>query len=140
MTVLGQANLELGKIKDDCLWYFIDASKKCNNEEVRLKIFDKLSRVYFYYGFSSSGIKVCEEALTIINQSIEVNNYTSVNFLTFDPSLRIAQFWRREGDYEKTQKALEDVRWVIEFLTCVYKISLNLLTANIFESGPMPTP
>ena len=63
MTVLGEANLELGEI-NNAVWYFQEASKECYNYDVQLKIFDKLSRLLYFYGISSDGIKICQEAVS----------------------------------------------------------------------------
>ena len=112
MTVLGEANLELGEINNS-VWYFQEASKECYNEDVQLKIFDKLSRLLYFYGISSDGIKICQEAVSdinqggLINQSIEVNKFISVRVLLFDPYIRMAHFLRRERLFKKAKTFLE---------------------------------
>ena len=100
MTVLGEANLELGEI-NNAVWYFQEASKECYNDEVQLKIFDKLSRLLYFYGISSDGIKICQEAVSDIDQSIQVNKFISVRVLLFDPYIRMAHFVRRERLFNK---------------------------------------
>ena len=106
MTVLGEANLELGEI-NNAVWYFQEASKECYNDEVQLKIFDKLSRLLYFYGISSDEIKICQEAVSDINQSIQVNKFISVRVLLFDPYIRMAHFVRRERLFNKAKRVLE---------------------------------
>ena len=106
MTVLGEANLELGEI-NNAVWYFQEASKECYNDEVQLKIFDKLSRLLYFYGISSDGIKICQEAVSDINQSIQVNEFISIRVLLFDPCIRMAHFSRRERLFKKAKRLLE---------------------------------
>ena len=106
MTVLGEANLELGEI-NNAVWYFQEASAECYNEEVLLKIFDKLSRLLYYYGISSDGIQICQKAVSDIDKYIEVNNFISVRFLLFDPYIRMAHFLRRDRKFKKAKTVLE---------------------------------
>ena len=119
LTVVGEAHIELGDFKKAISIFDKVSTSFFINHNVRPRIIDKLSRLHFWYGYVSEGRKLCE------NELME-SDFDSVEILIFNPFVRIAQFWRKECEFEKAKRTMDISRYYDEDYKYVFNAMCNL--------------
>jgi len=127
LTIVADANVELGNFKK-AITDLKSAAEDCYEEQFKVRIIDKLSKLQFWYGNVSEGRKSCEEQLD------DLRNLNSAAVLIFDPSIRIAQCWRKEFEFERAKEALDDSIHIDENYKHIFRGICNLYISGATKS------